>query len=223
MAYTHLTDEQRCDIYELHVKGLGVREIGAHIGRDKSTISRELRRNCGERGYRPKQAHQKASERLQTRRGGNRVQVSTWQAATALLKHNFSPEQAAGRCEKLGLGKISHETIYKRVYSDKAEGGALHQHLRCGKKRRKRYGSGRTRRGKIPNRVGIEHRCPRVADRAIVGHWEGDLVIGKNHKWVIVTLVERRTGFALIRKIRTKHADAVAAAIMGVSEFLCMG
>ena len=214
MAYTHLTDEQRCDIYELHVKGLGVRAIAERVNHDKGTISRELRRNRGERGYRPKQAHAKACERLHTRRGGVRIQQSTWQAAKGLLLENYSPEQAAGRCQALGFGKISHETIYKRIYADKAEGGSLHKHLRCNKKRRKRYGSGRTRRGQIPNRVGIEHRCPRVEDRAIVGHWEGDLVIGKNHKWVIVTLVERRTGFALIRRIRTKSADAVAAAII---------
>jgi IS30 family transposase len=216
MAYTHLTDEQRCDIYELHVKGFGIREIAKRINRDKGTVSRELRRNRGERGYRPKQAHEKACDRLNGRRGGNRVEERTWQAAEALLLQNYSPEQAAGRVKKLGFGSISHETIYKRIYADKAEGGALHEHLRCNKKRRKRYGSGRTRRGRIPNRVGIEERSPRVEDRATVGHWEGDLVIGKNHKWVIVTLVERRTGFALVQKVRTKNAHFVAAAIIAV-------
>lgn len=214
MTYTHLTDGQRCDIYELSVKGFGVREIADRLNRDKGTISRELRRNRGERGYRPKQAHEKASVRRHMRRGGKRVNESTWQAAQALLTQNYSPEQAAGRCEKLGFGSISHETIYKRVYADKADGGVLHQHLRCNKKRRKRYGSGQSRRGRIPNRVGIEHRSPRVEDRAIVGHWEGDLVIGRNHKWVIVTLVERRTGFALVRKVQTKNARGVAAAII---------
>lgn len=216
MTYTHLTDDQRCDIYELHVKGFGVREIANRTNRDKSTISRELRRNLGDRGYRPKQAHAKASERLHVRRGGKRIREATWQAARALVAAKHSPEQAAGRCSKLGFGSISHETIYKRVLDDRAEGGELWKSLRCHKKRRKRYGSGRTRRGQIPNRVGIEHRCPRVEERAIVGHWEGDLVIGKNHKWVMVTLVERRTGFALVRKVKTKNAKAVADTIIAV-------
>lgn len=64
----------------------------------------------------------------------------------------------------------------------------------------------------IPNSVGIEQQCPRVEQRAIVGHWEGDRVIGKNHKWVMVTLVEGRSGFALIRKVRTKSVKAIADA-----------
>jgi IS30 family transposase len=86
--------------------------------------------------------------------------------------------------------------------------------LRCCKKRRKRYGSGRQRRGKIPNRVGIEMRCPRVEARATVGHWEGDTIIGQNHRYALVSLVERKTGFGLVRKVKTRHAGGVAAAIV---------
>ena len=86
--------------------------------------------------------------------------------------------------------------------------------LRCCKKRRKRYGSGRQRRGKSIGRIGIEKRCPRVEDRSTVGHWEGDTVIGKNHKYALVTLVERKTGFGLVRKVKSRQADGVAAAII---------
>ncbi len=214
MSYKHLSDEARCSIYELKVKGYGVREIARAVGRDKATISRELRRNRGGCGYRPSQAHALAVGRLRTRRGGQRLDGVALEAATALIRQQYSPEQAAGRCEKLGFGRISHESLYKHVYADKAAGGDLCSHLRCSKKRRKRYGSGRTRRGRIPNRVGIEKRCPRVEDRATVGHWEGDLVIGKNHKHVIITMVERRSGFALIRKVRTKNAQGIATAII---------
>lgn len=215
MAYKHLSDETRCDIYELKVKGFGIREIAEKVGRDKGTVSRELRRNKGLRGYRPSQAHRMASERLQVRRGGRRVEETTWQAAAAVIKHQqYSPEQAAGHCVAVGLGTISHETIYRRIYADKQAGGTLWRHLRCGKKRRKRYGSGRTRRGQIPNRRGIEERDPSAEDRATIGHWEGDLVLGKNQKYVIVTLVERRSGYAITRRVRSKNAHAVAAAII---------
>ena len=109
---------------------------------------------------------------------------------------------------------MSHETIYKRIYEDKRAGGTLWQSLRCCRKRRKRYGSGRQRRGRIPNRIGIENRCPRVEARATVGHWEGDTVMGKNGKYAFVTLVERKTGFALVRKVKTRHAHGVATAII---------
>lgn len=84
MANTHLTDDQRCDTYEFHVKGFGVREIAKRTNRDKETISRERRRNLGDRGYRPEQTHAIALERHHIRRGGKKVREATWQAARAL-------------------------------------------------------------------------------------------------------------------------------------------
>ncbi len=214
MAYTHLTDDCRYSIYELKGKGHGVREIARLIGRDKSTISRELRRNKGERGYRPNQASKMASERLHEPRGGKKVDPAALDACMALIAQDYSPEQASGRCKKEGLGSVSHELLYQKIYDDKAAGGTLAGHLRCQKKRRKRYGSHRRRGSRIPNRVSIADRCKRVKNRATIGHWEGDLVIGKNHKCAIVTLVERRSGFALARKIETKDATSVADAIV---------
>ena len=82
----------------------------------------------------------------------------------------------------------------------------------CCKKRRKRCGSGGQRRGKIVGRVEIEQRCPRVEARSTIGHWESDTVIERNHKYLLVTLVERKTGFTLVRKVRSRQADGVAAA-----------
>ena len=119
-----------------------------------------------------------------------------------------------GRATLEGNAAISHETPYKRNYADKKDGDTLWQKLRCCKKRRKCYGSGKQRRGRIVGRVGTEQRCPRVGSRSTVGHWEGDTVIGRNHKYALVTLVERKTGFALVRKVRARQAAGVATAII---------
>ena len=151
-------------------------------------------RNAGERGYRPGQAQKRSCWHLRARRGGKPLAPRVSERCFELVRLGHSPQQAAGRCCKEGGGSVSHETLYQLIYTDKAAGGRLWRSLRCCKKRRKRYRSGRQRRGQIPHRVGIERRCPRVEARASVGHWEGDTVIGRNHKFAIVPLVERKTG-----------------------------
>ncbi len=215
MHYTHLTEAERYDIYERRLEGATVAEIATFLGRSKGTIYRELARNRGERGYRPKQAHERATCIAKTRRGGKRVCPESWQRCKDLLRESFSPVQAVKRAAALeGCSAISHETAYQRIYADKRAGGALWRNLRCCKKRRKRYGSGRQRRGRIVGRIGIEQRSPRVDNRATVGHWEGDTVIGRNHKYALVTLVERKTGYGIVRKVKTRNADGVAEAII---------
>ncbi len=214
MSYTRLTEDERYDIYEGRKEGATITEIAHRLGRSKSTISRELRRNRGDRGYRPKQAHESAVGRVLLKRRGKVICIRSWQRCKQLILDKHSPAQAVARATAEGYAPISHETVYKRVYADKKAGGGLWRSLRCAKKRRKRYGSGRQRRGQIIGRVGIEKRCPRVEDRAIVGHWEGDTVIGKNKKYALVTMVERKTGFALVRKVKSRHAHGVATAII---------
>lgn len=214
MSYRHLTEGERYDIYERRREGATVTEIAAALERSKATISREVARNSGERGYRPRQAQDRAVQRKQKRRGGKIICPRSWARCEQLLKTGHSPEQAVNRANLEGQAPISHETAYKRVYADKHSGGKLWRNLRCCKKRRKRYGSGRQRRGRIVGRVGIEKRCPRVEKRLTVGHWEGDTVIGQNHKYALVTLVERKTGFALVRKVKARKADGVADTII---------
>lgn len=214
MNYTQLTLDERYTIYEEKQRGLTLTQIAAELGRSKATISRELRRNCSQRGYRPHYAHKTMMQRQGVRRGGRRVEGPTWTACRKLLVAGHSPEQAAGRCRREGLGTVSHEYLYRRIYADKAKGGGLWRYLRCQKMRRKRYGSGRQKRGRIPNRTGIEARCPRVESRSIVGHWEGDTVVGRNHKGFLVTLVERRSGLGLVQRVRSKSAGVVSSAII---------
>ena len=127
----------------------------------------------------------------------------------------WSPEQIAA------FLPISHETIYQHVYADKARGGLLWKQLRCQKKRRKRYASGRDRRGQIVGRRPIADRPASVESRSQVGHWEGDTVIGVGHKYAIVTMVERKSGFAIISKVSRKTSEQVSHAIIaGLAPFV---
>ena len=214
MAYAHLTGDERYTIYEQLGTGFPQTEIASALGRHKSTISCEIRRNRGLRGYRPQQAQVFAPGRRVMARGGRRITATTWSICQTLIASGHSPEQAAGRCERQGGGRVSHEFLYRRVYADQAAGGGLWRHLRCQKKRRKRYGWGRQLRGRIVGRVGIELRCPRVEARSVVGHWDGDTVVGKNHRGLLVTLAERRSGFSLTRRVATKGADEVFYAVV---------
>jgi len=187
-------------------------EIAVMLGRHKSTISRELSRNRGMGGYRPRQAHCLALDRrkakVRPRFGG-----STWTKVELLIQMDWSPQQISGRLKVEEGISISHEYIYQYIYADKKVGGQLHRHLRCQKKRRKRYGS-YDRRGRIPNQVSIEERPEIVGERGRVGDWEGDTVIGKNHKGALVTLVERKSLYTIIDGVARRTAAAVHAAIV---------
>lgn len=204
MNYTHLTREERYQIYALKKAGHIQSEIANVLGRSPSTISRELNRNSGGRGYRPKQAHRLAEQRHAV--NARRIDEATWRFAQDRLREDWSPDQISH------YAAISHETVYQRVYADKRAGGSLWKHLRCQKQRRKRYGK-HDRRGTIPNRLSIEQRPAIVEERSRIGDWEADTVIGKNHKQAIVSLVERKSGFTLIRKVERKTADAVGRAM----------
>lgn len=205
MNYTHLTREERYQIYALKKAGLKQQKIACILNRSRSTISRELARNSGRRGYRPKQAHAKSVERRAV--NAHRVDDSVWQFAQEKLLEQWSPEQISGHVA------ISPETVYQRVYADKWTGGMLWKHLRCQKKRKKRYGK-MERRGNIPNRQFIEDRPVIVDARKRIGDWEADTIIGKNHKQAIVSIVERKTGLTLIRKVERKTALAVSQAMI---------
>jgi IS30 family transposase len=207
MNYTHLTREERYQIYALKKAGQTQSQIARILARSESTISRELNRNSGGRGYRPKQANRKATERRAI--NARRVDNETWQFAKAMLQEQWSPEQISGHAN------ISTETVYQRVYADKRRGGLLWKHLRCQKKRKKRYGK-TERRGQIPHRLFIEDRPDIVEQRKRIGDWEADTIIGKNHRQAIVSIVDRKSGMTLIRKVERKTADAVSAAMISL-------
>lgn len=210
----HLTQEDRYHIYALKKVGKNQTEIANEIEKDKSTISRELRRNTGNRGYRPNQAHELACIRREEASTPLKMTVELMIIITHYLEEKWSPEQISGWLLKNNNIRISHESIYQFILADKKSGGTLWTHLRWQKKRKKRYGTkSHDRRGQIKNKVSIEKR-PKIVDKKIrIGDWEGDLVIGKNHKKALVTLVDRKSKKVKIAKVESKNAVVVRTAI----------
>jgi len=208
MNYAQLTQEQRYQIAVLKKAGHMQADIAQLVGVHKSTISREVSRNKGQRGYRPQQAHRLALERRQLKVKPS-ITAENWLRIDALLRQEWSPEEIGARLRLEGRRFVSHERIYQHVYADKKNGGDLYTFLRCQKQRKKRYGSN-NRRGKIPNRIGIEHRPAIVDQKGRTGDWEGDTIIGKGHKGAIVSLVERKSIYTLLGKVERKKADLVA-------------
>lgn len=209
--YKQLTQGQRYQIYVLLKAGHNPSEIAHFIRVHKSTISRELKRNRGQRGYRPKQAHEFALSRRKKAR--HRIPERTWEWIELLIRQEWSPEQVSGWLRgNFGIS-ISHEWIYQYILAEKQTGGNLHRHLRCQKKRRKRYGS-YDRRGKLKNRVSIDERPAIVDTRQRLGDWEVDTIIGKGHRHAIVSLADRKSRLALLKKVDRKTAEAVADAVI---------
>jgi IS30 family transposase len=209
--YTQLTREQRYQIYALMKAGLSQSKIAKVIGVHKSTISREMRRNRGLRGYRPKQAHFFAENR-RAMAVKARISPDTWNLVKRLLRVDWSPEQISGWLDSEFHIKISHECIYQFILKDKRQGGNLYRHLRCKKQRRKRYGS-TDYRGQLVNRVSIDKRPSVVDARSRIGDWELDTIIGKGHKQALVSLTERKSRFTLIAKVKQKSAELVSRSV----------
>ncbi len=188
--------------------GHSLSEIAALLRRHRSTIYREVSRNSGLRGYRPTQAEKLASLRAERSRNAPKIGRNLWLSVTELLEEKLNPEQISAQLE------VSHETIYKHVYVDRSLGGDLYRHLRCQKKRRKRCAGGRDRRGQIIGRRPISERPTNVEKRSQIGHWEGNTLIGKGHKQAIVSLVERKSGYAVLKKVTMKTSELVSSAII---------
>jgi len=208
MTYKHLSQAERYQIHALMKAGHDQSQIAKLLDRHKSTISRELSRNTGSRGYRPKQACEISADRAQNSRNAPTVEPWVREAACALLCIQWSPEQIASQLP------ISHETVYQHVYADKAQGGMLWKNLRCQKQKRKRYAGSRDRRGQIPNRRPLSERPLHIEARRQVGHWECDTVIGASHKGAVVTMVERKSGYAVMAKVEKKTSELVSSAIV---------
>lgn len=213
-GYTQLTQEERYQIYILKKAGHNRTQIGEMLGRNKSTIGRELERNQGLRGYRPQQAHNLALARRHNK-VSPRLTDEVWQHVEVLLREEWSPEQIVGRLWMEQKVRISHEWIYQYIYTDKRSGGDLYRYLLCQKMRRKRYGT-YDRRGIIPNQVSIDERPAIVDAKRRIGDWEGDTVIGKGHRGALVTLVERKAQYTVIRAVRHKTAALVRKAVKQV-------
>jgi transposase, IS30 family len=211
--YRHLTEEDRIVIHTLLQEGKSKKYIADRIGCDISTIKREIRRNTGLRGYRPKQAQAMANERLKK----PRVVKMTPEVVNYIeekLREDYSPEQISGTMADIIDIRVYHERIYQHIWQDKRMGGDLYTHLRIagGKKTRKRYGK-KDWRGRIPGRIDIESRPAVIEEKTRIGDWEADLVSGSHHQGFLVTMVERASKFTLIGHVSRKTSEAVTAEI----------
>jgi transposase, IS30 family len=214
MSYRHLSFAERYYIEIELKKGVSLNQIAKALGRSQSTVSREIHRNTGLRGYRNKQADRLARERHAVKPKRIKVIEEIKYIIGVCLKNDWSPEQVAGRLRSEGIISLHHETIYQYILKDKSEGGELYKHLRHQRKTyRKRYGSAHNRTG-IPDRRDIDERPAEVNTRERVGDWEADTVIGKNHKGAVITLDERKSKLRLAAPLPGKKAKYVKEAII---------
>lgn len=203
-TYRQLTSGERHELSALRKQGLRPAEIARALGRHRSTICREIRRNSRkDGGYRPSTADQMTRGRRSRSRRNQRFTTADWELVERWLREDFSPEQVAGWLRRFRLLSISHETIYGYVWDDKRRGGSLYRHLRgAQKQRRKRYGHYDSR-GRLAGKKPIADRPPGAHNRSRIGHLEGDTVLGTD-KHCIVTLVDRKTGYLMIGKLKAR-------------------
>ncbi|MBT5967254.1 MAG: IS30 family transposase [Gammaproteobacteria bacterium] len=179
------------------------------LGRNQSSISREVFRNTGQRGDRNKQAENFVQDRHKNKHKDVKLTVEIKGIINGYIVKDWSPEQAAGRLKKDGIISLHHETIYPHILVDKKTGGELYKHLwHQNKTYRKRYGSAHNRTG-IPNRVDIDERPEVANNRERIGDWEADTIIGKNYQGAIVTLDERKSKLRLAFPLSGKKAQPV--------------
>ena len=206
--------------------GYSQSDVAVELGVDKSTISRERSRNCSQGAYgtyNAKPAQQRAAVRAKGK-GRKRVIGKAMEVVIrdGLKDQDWSPEQIKGRADLKGVPMASHETIYKFVYEDKADGGELYKSLRQKRKYRRKRGNTKHRRGQIVGRVGIEKRPPIVDRQERHGDWEGDTIVGKGQKSAMATMVERKTLYSVIIPLQNREAVHTAEQItQGMQGLLC--
>jgi IS30 family transposase len=212
MSYTQLSIAERHQLYQLKFStNLSMRKIAEKLGRNQSTVSRELGRNTSNEGlYLPDSAQQKMEERREQSKVKFRGITECCISEIKLrLKEYHSPEQISGRMKRDGLATISHETIYQMIYAD-YQGLRLYQkYLRQGKGKRRKRVSSKSSRGRIVGRVGIENRPAIANEKTEIGHWESDTMIGGNHEGVIVTHVDKASKFLIAGLGRNKTSKQI--------------
>jgi IS30 family transposase len=192
------------------VPALSCAAMAGLMGRHRSTISREFRRNSARHdgAYRHSKAQERTNGRRSRSRRNSQFSAAHWTMIENSLGEYLSPEQISGRLRRDGILNVSHETIYKHIWRDKRYGGQLYRSLRQPTKRRKRYGS-YEKRGRVAGKRHISERPAAVERRREIGHWEMDTVVGTGSKDCIVTLVERVTKCTLIGKLADRTLVAL--------------
>ena len=212
----HLTKPQRYTIEAMLKEGHTQSEIARVIGKNKSVVSREIKRNRDLRSgsYSQDLAQRKYQKRQKEKPKRVRFTDAVKTEVETLLKEDYSPEQVVGTLKKVGKDTVSIETIYQYIWKKKKQGSTLHKHLRNQGRRYRKRGNSKDNRGVIQNRVDIDKRPKVVEERSRFGDLEVDLIIGKNHKQAILTINDRASGMLKMTKVKSKKAEEVSRAIV---------
>jgi len=216
MRNKQLTQKERYHIWASLKRGIKQKEIAASIGVHPSTICREIQRNrdavTDEYHYAFAQTKSQKRQKAKAKYSVLTSKVKTY--IKTKLKEDWSPEQIAGRM-RLDIGfVICHETIYRYIYYNKSRGGRLYKHLRHKNKKYHSRSNHYQRRGIIINRVSIDKRPKVVEKKNRIGDFEIDTVIGRHHIGALVTVVDRKSKFTLIKKVASKKAEEVTRALV---------
>ncbi len=217
-----LSLEEREEISRGLVADLSIRSIASHLDRSPSTVSREINRNGGHRQYRAAQAEKNAWDRALRPKACKLVMNRPLSRVVELkLRKKWSPEQIAGWLKRKypdkGYSQVSHETIYRSLFIQAR--GALKKELQAYLRSKRSIRRGKTSSlkgiglGGMPNAISIRERPASVEDRAVPGHWEGDLIEGSN-KTFIATLVEWHSRYVMLVKLNDKRSETVVSALI---------
>lgn len=212
MSYSRVTWEDRIKIKLLLQQGKTNTEIADEIGKNKSTIGRELKRNSGGRGYRPKQAQGFAEAREELKHQPYALTDELKIEIKKRLEKKWSPEQISNRLRLENRASVSSETIYKFIYADKEAGGELWKNLRRSNRSRRRRFPSEERRGKIKDARPLSKRGKAANNRKTTGHWERDTMIGLDRKSAVLALVDRKSRYNKFVKLNRRLAPKVTAA-----------
>lgn len=212
MPYEHFTYYDRLDVQHGLRRGLSCRAIAKKMSRAPSSITREIRRNRSKNGqYDAMKAQMQCRARQKRACRVHKLEhLPLRDYVQEKLQEDWSPgcivEMLALEHPEDTRMRVSHETIYQYVYVDKRQGGELYTHLRQGRKQRRKRGGGKSNRGSIKNRVSIDERPGIVDTQQRIGDWEGDTIIGRNHKRPLATFVERKSLYTTADFMEDKRA-----------------
>lgn len=213
---SHLTESQRYTISSMLNQGHKPIAIAKAIGKDKSVLSQELKRNSDKRSgkYSHTLAQRKYLDRQSAKPKHVRFTTDIKRETDRLLRLDYSPEQIVGSLNKAGKPTVSVERIYLYIWEDKKQKGTLHHHLRRQGRRYRKRGNAKDSRGIIKNRISIDLRPSRVEKRDRFGDLEVDLIIGKKHNQAILTVNDRASGMLKMKKVKSKESSVVTKGIL---------
>lgn len=213
-TYKQLSSEERDRLSLLKIQGKTLREIAGLIGRDVSTVSRELKRNSRpfHADYLPHRAQEQADARKAIGHERERLRKPGLKACVRrLLRKGWSPERISGRLKLLGIESISHEAIYQWLYADSRD--LLPLLVRAHRLRLKRGHTKKHRSWHIPSRIPISQRPESIGLRTEPGHWECDTIIGLKTGSALRVLVERKSRFSRLGKLQARNAKSMRKSI----------